>query len=71
MGFPKYVYKQGTGKQVNDAGLFSAESALVNSAEEFAQLPGVWVSSPVDAAPKKAEAAPEAKAEEKPAKKVK
>lgn len=49
MGFPKYVFKNGTGTQVNDTGLFTAESALVASDEELAALGPGWCDSPADA----------------------
>lgn len=67
MGFPKFVYKCGTGKKLSDDGLFTAESKLVTTAEALAELGLGWCDSPVEAAAK----APEPKAEEKPAKKVK
>jgi hypothetical protein len=50
MGFPKFVYKKGTGKALSEDGLYTAESALVGSDEELAALEGEWCDSPVDAA---------------------
>lgn len=50
MDFPKYVFKRGTGKPVNDAGLFTAESILVESEEALSALGGGWCDSPVEAA---------------------
>lgn len=52
MGFPKHVYKRGTGKAMDDSGLYSAESVLVNSEEALAKLEGEWCDSPVEAAVK-------------------
>lgn len=48
MHFPKYVYKAGTGKKMNDNGLHTAESVLVASAEELTALGEGWHESPVD-----------------------
>lgn len=76
MQFPKHVYKHGTGKKVDDNGLHTAESALVNSEDELAALGAGWCDSPADAAtevkhgPKHALEL-EPKAEEKHHKKVK
>ncbi len=50
MTFPKCVYKRGTGKAVDDNGLFEAESIVVNSAEELSALPGEWCDNPAEAA---------------------
>lgn len=85
MGFPKHVYKVGTGVALNDDGLFTAEAAAVATEEDLAKLEGSWCDSPVAAAtkatPKKAEALAELASEsapkedsreaQKPAKKVK
>lgn len=62
MEFPRWVYKRGTGKKVDDSGLCTAEAELVHSAEALAALGWDWCSSPVEAV---------TKPEEKPAKKVK
>jgi hypothetical protein len=70
MEFPKYVYKRGTGRKLDDAGLFTAEARLVASPEELAALGPGWCGSPVEAAEARPEPKPEAKPEEKP-KKVK
>lgn len=77
MGFPKHVYKRGTGVAVNADGLFTAECELVSSEEDLSKLPGSWCDSPVEAAatkggPQKEAAPTEAPKEDKPAaKKVK
>lgn len=66
MAFPKYVFKRGTGKQVNESGLFTAESLLVASAEELAALGPGWCESPAEAGA----ASTLEKHEEKPARHV-
>lgn len=66
MGFPKYVFKRGTGTKVSEGGLFTAESALVTSAEDLAVLGAGWCDSPSEAAEAKPEAKHEAKPETKP-----
>lgn len=68
MGFPKHVYKRGTGRKVDDSGLFTAEFEVVRSEEELAALGSGWCDSPVDAG---VAAQLELKHDEKPAKKVK
>jgi hypothetical protein len=67
MSFPRYVYKRGTAKKMNADGLFSAESVLVKSEEELAELGPDWCDSPAEAGEAKQEEKPK---EEKP-KKVK
>jgi len=49
MEFPRWVYKRGTGRKVDDSGMYTAESALVGSAEELAALGHGWCDSPVEA----------------------
>lgn len=57
--FPRYVYKRGTGKEVEGTnGRFQAEGVLVNSKEQLDALEGEWCDSPAAAAPAKKEAAP-------------
>lgn len=51
MEFPRFVYKRGTGKKVDDSGLFTAESALVKTPEDLEALGWDFCASPVDAAP--------------------
>jgi hypothetical protein len=51
MGFPRYVYKRGTGKKVGDNGFCVAESTLVKSEAELAELGPGWCESPVEALP--------------------
>lgn len=48
--FPRTVYKKGTGRQVNDSGLYEAQSMTVHDEKQLADLGKGWVETPQDAA---------------------
>lgn len=54
--FPRVVYKKGTGKQVNDQGLYEAESLVVHDQKQLDNLGGDYVAHPKDAVTSKPEA---------------
>lgn len=47
--FPRMVYRKGTGRQVNEAGLYEAEGQVVYDEQQLAKLGSDWCSSPAEA----------------------
>lgn len=58
MSFPRYVYKKGTGRRLNDSGLYVAEGRIVSSQQELTALGDGWCATPAEAASPPAPGAP-------------
>lgn len=47
--FPRFVYKKGTGRKVNEQGLYEADGIRVHDAQQLADLGADYVATPKEA----------------------